>query len=95
MSKTSIDLTIDDQNFTFNVGVSDYNRFMNNVGGKNKVAPAHNLCAQTLDEKSDSAALLALLKKPGMPFQIAEAIIEEVVPDVNITAKKRKNIAKP
>jgi len=95
MSKSIIDLTIDEQKFTFNVGVSDYNRFINNVGGKNKVAPAHNLCAQTLDEKSDSKALLELLKKPGMPFEIAQAIIEEVVPDVNVIAKKRKTTATP
>ena len=94
MSKQIIDLTVDGKDSTFNVSVADYNRFMNNISGKNKVAPAHNLVMQTLDEGSDSAAMLELLKKPGMPFQIAEALIEEVVPDVNVTAKKRKSTAK-
>jgi len=94
MSKTTITLVIAGTEFTFNVGVSDYNRFINNIGGKNKVAPAHNLCSQTLDEDSDSEALLELLKQPGVPFEIAEALIEKIVPELNITVKKPKSTTK-
>ncbi|WP_419787314.1 putative phage tail assembly chaperone [Pseudodesulfovibrio sp.] len=86
MDKTIV-LTIKDKDITFTVGVDEYNRFVNEMQPKNKVAPAHNFLMRTVDDasKDDLRALLAL---PGASLDIVGSLVEEYVPDLNIMVGK-------
>ena len=89
MSKYKVELTANGTDFTFNVDLSDYNKFVNSIAGSgSKVQAAHNLCATTLAEDSDSDALAKLLALPGVPMQMAGEIVENVTADVDISLKK-------
>nr|VFK16714.1 MAG: Phage tail assembly chaperone [Candidatus Kentron sp. LFY] len=90
-SKKRIELVIEcdgeNKELCFEVGIRDYNRFVNNVSHDNKVAPAHNFCMQTVVEK-DKPALQKILTKPGTCISISGAIIEEYQPDIEVSVKK-------
>ncbi|RDH41197.1 putative phage tail assembly chaperone [Zooshikella ganghwensis] len=86
MSEQKYTLTINDQELTFVITVENFNYFVGGVNQKNKLSMAHNFCMQTVVE-NDKDALKALLKLPSVSIQIAEALIEAYVPQVNIMVK--------
>jgi hypothetical protein len=85
----TIDVTIDGQDYSlqFNVGMADYNRYLNAMNPKDKVAPAHNFVRAV---STDKAALDPLLKMPGVSLQLAGEILEEYMPQVEVISKKSK-----
>ncbi|WP_444894911.1 putative phage tail assembly chaperone [Microbulbifer sp. SSSA005] len=85
-----IEVTVGDKEFVFNVTRSDYNKYINSVVPNSKVAPSHNFLVNTV-QPEDKAELVGVLKtSPGAEVQIAGAVLEEYIPDLAITAKKRK-----
>lgn len=82
-------LNINEQDFTFNATLDDYNRYINSMNANDKIAPSHNFLMSIVDDESYTA-LTSLIKLPGMAIQIASAIIEEYQPEVNIIVKKPK-----
>ena len=86
MSNQTFTLTIGEQDLTFTITLDEYNRFINGVSQKNKVAMTHNFCMQTVVD-DDKAALKQLLKQPAAEIQIATALMEAYVPELNILVK--------
>ncbi|MBU2707712.1 hypothetical protein KCM76_17095 [Zooshikella marina] len=86
MSEQTFTLSINDQELSFTVTLDKHNHFVNAVNQKNKIASAHNFCMQTVVDK-DKDALKALLKQPAAGVQIATALMEAYVPELNIVVK--------
>lgn len=87
MSKEHIVLAVAGADIHFEVGIEDYNHYINGFMPDNKVQPSHNLCVQTV-VPADKAALLDVLKKPGAALQIAGALMKEYAPDLGVEVKK-------
>ncbi|WP_163831875.1 putative phage tail assembly chaperone [Spartinivicinus ruber] len=86
MSNQTFTLTIGEQDLTFTITLDEYNRFVNGVSHKNKVAMAYNFCMQTV-VADDKDRLRQLLKQPAAEIQIATALMEAYVPELNIVVK--------
>ena len=84
-----IDVTVDEKLLNFTISREDYNRYINAVMPNNKVAPANNFCVATVNDESKSELKEILSNNPGSEVQIAAAVLEEYMPDLEITAKKR------
>ncbi len=82
-------LTVDEQDLTFDIELSDYNAYVNGMSPTNKVAPSHNFLMRTIED-ADRDTLKTFLKLPGAPLDIAGALLEEYQPHLNITVGKRK-----
>ena len=80
-------LTIFGKKFTFNLTSELYNSSIDETTPGNRVAPAHNLCMRSVDEK-DKDELRKILDLPGAAIQIWTKITEEFVPDLNIEVGK-------
>ena len=89
MSNQTFSLEVGEQTFTFNITAEDYSSFINKFSEKNKIAPAHNFCMQTVAQE-DKPALKKLLSHPSVAPQIAGALMESYVPQLNITVKPLK-----
>lgn len=65
MPKTTI--TLDDQNFDFDIGVDDANRYINSIDTQDKVAPSFNLLMQTIDndQKEDLKKMVLIDGQPN------------------------------
>ncbi len=85
-----IEIEVDDVELKFSVTRPGYNGFINKVSDKNKVAPAHNFLVMSIDEEQKESLMTILKDNPGAEIQIAGALIEEYVPDLDIVVKKRK-----
>ena len=86
MEKT-VTLEVNGSEISFNVGVDDYNAYVNEMMPNSKVAPSHNFLVRTV-EKEHKEALLEALKIPGMAINLAGALVQEYVPEISITVKK-------
>lgn len=82
MSKT-IKLKIDGKPIAFNVDVAAYNKYLNELAPGSKVGPARNLLLRTVATE-DREAILAVLEKPSAGLQIANKLVEEFTPDIEI-----------
>lgn len=91
LNNQEIVVTIGNQELNFTVSREDYNRYINGVMPNNKVAPANNFCIATVSDESKGALKEILSNTPGSEVQIAAAVLEEYMPDLEITAKKRKS----
>ena len=91
LNSQQIDVTVGNQELNFTVSREDYNRYINGVMPNNKVAPANNFCIATVSDESKSALKVILSNTPGSDVQIAAAVLEEYMPDLEITAKKRNS----
>lgn len=85
--RKDITLEINDDEIRFTVEVDDYNKFVNEMQPKNKVAPATNFLMRTVAAK-DKDKLRDLLKQPGAAVQIVGDLVEEYVPELNIVVGK-------
>ena len=79
-----ITVTVNETELHFTVTLADYN---NELTPNNKVAPARNFLMRTVDAQCKEA-LREMVDLPGVGVQVAAALIEEYMPDVNITVGK-------
>lgn len=82
-----ITLTVNDADYHFTVTLDAYNKYTNDVTPFSKVAPARNFLMRTVDAESKDA-LREIVDLPGVALQIVGAILDEYMPDVNITVGK-------
>ena len=82
-----ITLLIGGVEFAFNVTIEHYNLFINRMTLESKVAPAVNLCRETLVDRDQLPELNKLLDR-GLALDIAGKLIEEFRPKVEIEVKK-------
>ena len=82
-----ITLVIGGEDFAFDVTIDHYNMFINRMTLDSKVAPAVNLCRDTLVDRAQLPKLNALLDR-GLALDIAGKLIEEFRPKVEIEVKK-------
>lgn len=82
-----ITLEIGGVDFKFHVTIDHYNMFVNRLTTESKVAPAVNLCRDTLVDREQLSALNELLDR-GLALDIAGKLIEESRPQVEIVVKK-------
>ena len=85
--KDIITLVIGGEEFAFGVTIEHYNLFVNRMTLDSKVAPAVNLCRDTLVDREQLPKLNALLDR-GLALDIAGKLIEEFRPKVEIEVKK-------
>lgn len=90
--KIEITMTVDgtEMVLTFDVGLTDYNRFLNATNPKDKISPAHNFVWAVF--VGDKSVIDPLLKLPGMGLQLTGEIIEEYMPQVEFISKKSKSL---
>lgn len=82
-----ITLTVNDKPLNFTVTLADYNKYVNELTPINKVAPARNFLMRTVDAESKDT-LREIVDLPGVGVQLAMAMLDEYMPDVNITVGK-------
>jgi len=85
--KTPITLTVNGIDIKFNVGIDDYNAYVNEMQPTNKVGPSHNFLVRTADPGS-KAELQAALLSPGAALNMAGALVTEYMPEVRVSVKK-------
>ncbi|NWB99085.1 putative phage tail assembly chaperone [Pseudomonas gingeri] len=85
--KRDITLEVGDKEFTFTLTPQDVTKYFNAMTPSNKVAPANNLLANTV-QQDQRATLKPLLANPVMVMQLAGTLLEEYSPDVEIIVKK-------
>jgi hypothetical protein len=73
---------------SFRIGRADYNKYINSVTQKDKVAPSHNFLMQTVTPESAADLKKILEENPGADVQLASAVLEEYTPDLGIVVKK-------
>lgn len=79
-------LTIAGTDISFSPDMATYNKYINEMAMNNKVAPAHNFLARTVDADSKEA-LLKIMEQPGATLQIVGKLLEEYTPELEITVK--------
>lgn len=82
-----ITLTVNDQPLNFTVTLAGYNKYVNELTPINKVAPARNFLMRSVDTDSKDA-LREVVDLPGVGVQLAMALLDEYMPDVNIVVGK-------
>ena len=60
-------LSLNDQDFDFDIGVDDSNRYINSIDAQDKVAPSYNLIMQTIkpEQKDDLKKVVLIDGKPN------------------------------
>ena len=80
-------LTVNEKPLNFTVTLADYNKYINELTHINKVAPARNFLMRAVDADSKDT-LREMVDLPGVGLQIVSTLLEEYMPDVNITVGK-------
>jgi len=91
---STITINAGDKALNFNVETDDFNQYLNDLTPNDKVAPAYNFLAQTIDEKCQKD-FKALVMRDGKPngvvvLQIVGVIAEEFGAEVKISLKKQR-----
>jgi len=84
MSK-AIQITASGDVLNFNVGLEDFNRFINETTPDNKVAPAKNFLMRTVD--ADSKEAVRSLCDQGLTMNLAGELVKEFQPKVEFEVK--------
>lgn len=87
MSKQRISFTVNGVDMDFDVTLEAYSKYINEITMNNKLAPAKNFLNRTVAEES-KASLRDIINKPGVPLQLASAVLEEYLPEVELVIKK-------
>lgn len=74
--------------FKFTVNRDSYNKYVNSMTQKDKVAPSHNFLMMTVDQKQKAELREVLEQNPGAEVEIAGGIYEEYTPDIGLVVKK-------
>lgn len=90
---TIIEVEVAGQKLAFEISVTDFNDYLNAMTPTNKVGPAQNFLMRTVAADGKDA-LREVLKQPSAGVQIAGKIVEEYMPDLNITVGKSKALPK-
>jgi hypothetical protein len=83
----SITLTVNGEDYRFNVSDKPYNDFVNSYHPANKIQPSHNLLMRTVVEE-DKDRLRDLLALPGAAVNIAPQLVDEYQPEFTVTVGK-------
>jgi len=92
LNAQTIDITMGDTEFTFNVTREKYNKYLNAVTQSSKVAPSYNFLTTTVESEQQKDLMKFLQTTPGSEVQMAGAVLEEYTPDLGIVAKKRTTL---
>jgi hypothetical protein len=82
-----ITITINGTDLHFEPNTVAYNKYVNDLMPNNKVSPAVNYLGRVVSAES-KGALSDLMKLPGAALQIADALNEQFIPQLEITVKK-------
>lgn len=85
--KKKIILEIGSEELEFEVGIHDFNTYVNETTMDNKIAPAKRFLRSTLVGKENAARLDELMNQ-GLTLEIVGNVIQEFRPKVEITVKK-------
>lgn len=85
----NITLTVNDTDLLFNVDSPTYDKYINELMPHNKIAPAKNFLRRCIAPESREA-LTAVLEMPGASVQLAAALLEDFMPDLEISVGKSK-----
>jgi hypothetical protein len=85
--RREITLTVGETDFNFALDSADVTKYFNSLTQASKVAPAVNLLSNTVHQEQ-RATLKPMLKNPVTAMQLANTLLEEYAPDVEITVKK-------
>ncbi|MCL1123302.1 putative phage tail assembly chaperone [Shewanella surugensis] len=83
----TITLEVNDSEFSFDVDITSYNKYINTNNPQNKVQPATNFLLSVV-KKEHRKSLKEFLTLPGASMYLVGAIVEEYQPEFNITVKK-------
>lgn len=86
-----INIDVGTAEFTFNVTLPLYNKYLNSITPSNKIQPATNFLMSTV-EPEQSKDLKALLTQPGAALHLAAAVVEDYQPEFNFTVKKSSSV---
>lgn len=87
-NEEKIDVSVGDVDLAFVVNRASYNKYINSITPKDKVAPSHNFLMTTVADECKVALKDILAKKPGSEVQIAGAVLEAYTPDLDIVVKR-------
>lgn len=87
MAKMEITLFVNNDQIDFAVDLPDYNRYVNELTPYNKVAPARNFLMRCVTSETKET-LRKVVDLPGVGVQLASSLLDEYMPDVNITVGK-------
>ena len=83
----AITMTVGDDDLNFNVGLEDYERYQNEMGMNNKVAPSKNFLKRCAADENTTAALEERFAQ-GLAVEIAGALVSAYRPAIEITVKE-------
>ncbi|WP_299002312.1 putative phage tail assembly chaperone [uncultured Shewanella sp.] len=83
----TITLEVDDNEFSFDVDITSYNKYINTNNHQNKVQPATNFLLSVVKEEHRKS-LKEFLTLPGASMHLVASVVEEYQPEFNITVKK-------
>jgi len=81
--KRTITLTINGTAIRFDMTPELYNKYIDEVQSSKKVGPTKNLLTRAVHSE-DKEALKVLMAMPSSAMQIADALLEEYSPDIDI-----------
>lgn len=83
--------TGDTQEYSFDVTPERYNKLQNTMAsGRDKVAPLHNFAVACVDKDQKHEFTQLLMANDGLAGQVAGILIDEYLPKIEVTVKKRK-----
>ena len=85
-------ITVDGIDFTFNVGLADYNRYINEVAMDNKINPGVRLLRGTLAEKEQRDELNKFIES-GFTMEIAAMLLKAFKPELVIEIKNSSAVS--
>lgn len=90
MSKNeqTFDIEAGGKEFKFTVNRDSYNKYVNGINQKDKVAPSHNFLMMTVDDKQRATLKEVLANNPGAEVEIAGGLYEAYTPDIGLVVKK-------
>lgn len=93
MSQTNqkLSLSVNGQDFDFEITRAAYNKFVNGFSEKNKTQPSHNLLMTTVATDHKDALREFLVSTPSADVQLAGHLMEQYIPDLDIVVKKHSN----
>lgn len=77
------------QEFVFTVNPDRYAKFQNALSGKDKAGPLHNFCVACCDPEQRTALAAYLRENDGMAGMMASELVDQYLPKVEMTVKKR------
>jgi hypothetical protein len=93
LNQQNIVLTVANIDLQFTVTRDIFNQFTNEMVPNDKVAPANQFLARSINDDSKADFAKIVKDYPGSEIEIAGALAEEYKPDLSIIVKKPKTNA--